>query len=531
MTALRVTWPSLVTPNSRESVRGADDKVSALIMALHSAVTGKKMGGDLRGASPHDATKAVLEELEDNHDITPDQRSLWALSLHGRTIGDMHGTGSKPSGNGPIISAAAGVTLDEYQTATIASLPIGGGVAALGCGLGKTATALAAAYTVGANRLFIVCPLNAMGTWEQHRTEMESRFPEVEIVSMDSLHKVKGLEYKKKSVVIFDEVHLLGNIKSQRTKLAMDLRKKFDVGLALTGTLLHGGIEKALAVQNLAVPGLARFSNMWKCGEHFGCIVKQQIGGRTITNLASPAESREAEWAEYLSFGTVVLNSESESVAEAVSIPVQEKHLVEIDHALSNLTADGLVARCVKDLESVKGEFPSMSKTMHFIARLGSLGKANWLKQEMADNELPVVVFCAYTESMDVIESMLLNEGISYVKVDGSVTGNKRTTAVAEFNGGKARVFLGQMEASCTSIDLTRTHISVAVDHSWKAATYDQALARTCRRGQTKRCHHFDLFANGIQKQIIQRLRKNAGFDSKVATYQQLKRVRDNLAT
>lgn len=518
--SLRVTWPSIVG-TSRESARSADDTVSALIMAFVAATAGEKMGAELRGVNGIPAMRAISSELNNEHDIDDSQIQLWSDTLEGKTIG---------TAQLPIITHAGGIDLDNYQLDTIKQLPLGGGVCALGCGLGKTATSLAAAYTVGCTRLYIVAPLNALGTWERHRSEMETYFNEVEIVSMDSLHKIAGLGYEPESVVIFDEVHLLGNISSQRTKRAINLRRQFDYGYALTGTLLHGGIEKALCVQNLASPGLSRFANRWKCGEHFNVIVRQQIGRRTITTLTSPTDKREDEWAEYLSYGTVVLNSQSESVVAAVDIPTQTKHSIECTTIHTKLTPDALVAEMVQQLELIHQEFPSMSKTMHFIARLGITEKTEWILGEMADNDLPIVIFCAYTETMSYIEQRLEQEGISYVKIDGSVTGGQRAALVDEFQTGQARVFLGQVEASCTSIELTRAHISICVDHSWKASTYDKALARTCRRGQLVHCHHFDLHSNAHQQHIIERLRKNASFDSKVALYQHAKAVRDALA-
>jgi len=124
---------------------------------------------------------------------------------------------------------------------------------------------------------------------------------------------------------------------------------------------------------------------------------------------------------------------------------------------------------------------------------------------------------------------MLSTAGLTYVRIDGSVTGQKRIEAVATFQAGEADVFLGQMDAACTSIELTRGWRSVAVDHSWKATNYDQALARTARRGQENECHHYDLVANPLQGRIVDRVRQGMQFDASVAEWQAGKAVLETL--
>src|ERR1019366_4988018 len=103
----------------------------------------------------------------------------------------------------PFRCECKGFNLHPYQRKAAAwSAHRMGTVSALGCGVGKTATAIASAATAVANgncsneRVFVVCPLNATGTWNGYLEELEKTFKEVRIVSRDSMHKYQYLDRK-----------------------------------------------------------------------------------------------------------------------------------------------------------------------------------------------------------------------------------------------------------------------------------------------------------------------------------------------
>ncbi len=136
-----------------------------------------------------------------------------------------------------------------------------------------------------------------------------------------------------------------------------------------------------------------------------------------------------------------------------------------------------------------------------------------------------MVLFAEYHTTLDLVEQKLRDGGISYVRVDGSVTGAARLEARERFQAGDVQVFLGQIEAAGESIDLYRAYLSVALDHTQKSWKYSQALKRTCRRGQTRECHHFDLVCNPVQARCLKRLRAGEDFHLSLADYQSQRRT------
>ena len=501
----------------RQSTSSADRPLCSLVAALSSYRRGNELRGELRDAPPGEVFGWFAQEFE-WFDVPTQRSQMWAspsslCCCSHRTIN--------------------GLDLDPYQVKTVESMGVAGHVLSLGCGLGKTVTAISAALEYkslwGHGRLWVACPRNAFGAWERYREYLEQAFDEFVIISIDSLHKAAGIRADLGGTIIFDEVHLLGSASSKRTKLAHSLRARFDCGIACTGTLLHGGIEKALSVLDLAVPGAACFASRWSAGAGFSCLVRKKVGPRSVQALEKPTGEKALRFTEYLSRATIALTKESESVREYLDLPPQHMHLLELAEPWKDLP-DMVVEYVRAWMSDNPGEpMPHMQHVAHALARAGLAPKLEWIRWQLKDSE-PTVIFAAYIESLDRIEEHLVEAQIPYVRIDGSVTGKARLAAVETFQAGEALVFLGQMDAACTSIELTTGWRSIAVDHSWKAANYDQALARTSRRGQAHECHHYDLVANPLQARIVLRVRQGMAFDASVAEWQAGKEALEELS-
>lgn len=515
---------SYIVPGAgRQSVGSADRRLCAGVAALASYQATGELYGVLRGADPDDVAE-YFADLWTDEDVPAPVAQTWASSINGAKLTD----------GVPAVVDLGNITLDDYQLHTIGQLLRSGGVLSLGCGLGKTFTAIAAANTWAAHHApanqrpecVIACPLNAVPTWEKWqrllRGTFRGPFGKVTVVSIDSLHKVANRRYSP-GVVIFDEVHLLGDTKARRTKAAHRFRASFDFGLCLTGTLLHGGIEKALSVLDLAIPGAAGFATRWKAGEYFHCLAQKKLGSRTVTALEKPAGVARERFVEYLSRYTVALTKTSAIVRETLDLPPQHLNTVELGTPWQSLTQD--VVDYAEQYIEQNGELPHMQHVAHALCRAGVDEKVDWLLDQMDDPLVQVVVFAAYRETLDRVEERFKADDVSYVRVDGDVTGADRAECQQKFQDRRVQVFLGQMDAACTAMDLFSGYVSVALDHSWRAANYDQALARTCRRGQTRDCFHFDLVANRMQAQVLARLRTACDFDASVEEWQEGKRA------
>jgi hypothetical protein len=254
-----------------------------LTAALAAIADGKQVNTNVVG---NNLVPMLVQEFT-KLDIPAPRAALWAETINGAKA------------ELEVEESCNGLALSGYQSAAIRTLGKAGGILALDTGLGKTLSTTAAALGYAKcgydKRCYILAPVNAMGAWKAYLPILEQAFDEVAIYSIDSLHKAKGLASEPGGVLILDEVHLLGVETAKRTKEAHSLRKCFDVGIGLTGTLLTGGVEKALSAIDLAVPGAALFSSVWTAGDYFECLVRKEVPGRgTVTAVEKPKQAQHA---------------------------------------------------------------------------------------------------------------------------------------------------------------------------------------------------------------------------------------------
>jgi SNF2 family DNA or RNA helicase len=210
-----------------------------------------------------------------------------------------------------------------------------GSVAALGCGVGKSATATAAAITAmrigkcSDERCYIICPLNAMAQWKPYVKELKKYFKEVLVLSVDSLHRYRFIDRSIGGAAIWDEVHKVKNWEANRSKFAHETRAAFEWSIALTGTLLHTGAEGVLGILDVACPGLSRYLDKWTFGDDFNCIHIVQLGRRQARKLGKPPINKRDVFAKYLERAVCSLDYSSEEVKAVYILPEFHRELIQ----------------------------------------------------------------------------------------------------------------------------------------------------------------------------------------------------------
>lgn len=519
-------WPGCAKAKL-QAVQTADRRLSAAVTAMASYGKTGQLYGTLKGA---DAVRVMAwaQDISRELGINYGNFLFWADAL----------TGTKFDSS-MVPETCLGLLLDPYQWSAIRALTSAGGVIGAFMGAGKTVMAAAAAIGEIANvraedevprggRCWIFCPLNAMPTWEDAKARaLSAHFREVKIISIDSAHKYTAVA--DGDVMIVDEVHRAGSGQARRTKALHTIRSKFRFCVCLTGTLVHAGVEKVLSIKDLAVPGLALFARTWTAGETFDCLVRKKLGARTVTSLEKPPSHTREAFLEWLCIGITLLTPDSKEVQSAFTLPGQELQEVPLGDPWPPLEVD--VARVANAVFEETGEFPHAQAVAHFLARDGIQSKLDWLSGELVGlGSAPVVIFANYRDSLDACAARLGELGLSFVRVDGDVTGGDRAEAQRKFREGEAQVFLGQIHAASESMNLQVASISITLDVSWSCIDYSQALARTHRRGQNSPCLHVDLVANRLQARILDRLRSGQDFATECSEYADLQRTMKSLA-
>lgn len=122
--------------------------------------------------------------------------------------------------------------------------------------------------------------------------------------------------------------------------------------------------------------------------------------------------------------------------------------------------------------------------------------------------ERPVVIFCRYREELaQIVEA--LPAGARYGLVRGGRKGTKRerTTAVESFQRGELDYLVCQVKAGGVGLDMFRACVAIFYSAPWSWIDFDQAVSRIHRRGQTRACTIYLLFAaNTVDSEVYKAL-------------------------
>ena len=350
--------PSRVWPEVPHCVQATDEvsrAINAAVILTAYLISGGELKGSYEGYGLVDLSKE-LDKFCLSYNLYGDRLVKWAQSI---LLPPTHVKSVEAEEYMPEL----GIKLHNYQRREaewMASRQ--GGVFALSCGTGKSVTAWASAIAAVRNgvcsseRLSIVCPVNAVSQWRVYANNLKNHFKEVDIFSVDSMHKNKHAP-RIGGALIVDEVHKCKNTDSARTLHTFEFRLGFDWCACLTGTLLHTGPEGSIHVQDLAVPGLSRFTDKWKFGKVFNCIVKKNVGRGTRCSLAMPTGDSFEAYVKYLSRGVRSLSFASPEVREALLLPGQTKHCVD-----TWSEPQWVKELREKDREDIKKKFPNLTK-------------------------------------------------------------------------------------------------------------------------------------------------------------------------
>lgn len=140
-------------------------------------------------------------------------------------------------------------------------------------------------------------------------------------------------------------------------------------------------------------------------------------------------------------------------------------------------------------------------------------GKLTVLERMLArirqDTNDKIVLISNFTQTLDIIERMCRTRRYGCLRLDGTLSINKRQKLVDRFNdieNTEDFVFLLSSKAGGCGINLIGANRLILLDPDWNPAADQQALARVWRDGQRKDCFVYRFIATGtIEEKIYQR--------------------------
>ncbi len=158
-----------------------------------------------------------------------------------------------------------------------------------------------------------------------------------------------------------------------------------------------------------------------------------------------------------------------------VSMITRKPYISEMD--LLRLQKALLMCRMVANSTFlVDKEPPGHSTKLEHIADL--------VEQLFAEPGRKAVLFSEWTTMLTLIESILNEQGLEYVRLDGSVPQKKRQALVSRFQTDDDCRLLITTNAGSTGLNLQAANTVINVDLPWNPAILEQRIARAHRMGQ-----------------------------------------------
>jgi superfamily II DNA or RNA helicase len=298
------------------------------------------------------------------------------------------------------------------------------------------------------------------------------------------LSEAEALERVPWDTVVLDEAHAIKNAETQRAQASRRLRTAGR--LALTGTPVENHPGELAALMGWLLPGLeARF--------------RGAPDGETLKLMAAPFLLRRRK-AEVL-----------KELPPRTDLTVR----VELDEAERTFHQD-LLARC--RAEALAGGVMNVLAALMKLRRAcahpslaeagyrGPGAKADLLLERLAilkEEGHRCLVFCQFTDFLDLLEPRLDQAGLVFVRLDGGMPAKARQRSVDTFQSGGADVFLLSLRAGGTGLNLTAADDVFHLDPWWNPAVEDQASDRAHRMGRTRPVTVHRLVAAGTVEERV----------------------------
>ena len=408
-----------------------------------------------------------------------------------------------------------------------------GGILADDMGLGKTLQVIAVLLAhKEENRqchpALIVTPASLVYNWREefakyapelsvgmitgNQTERQKSIEEYEkwdvLVTSYDLLKRDIAEYGGKifSVQIIDEAQY---IKNHTTAAAKSVKLiSAHTKYALTGTPIENRLSELWSIFDYLMPGfLYTYDNFKK--EMETPITKNQDADATalLKRMVSP----------------FILRRLKGDVLKDLPEKLEENYYAVMEDEQQRLY-DGQVIRMKQSLEK-ESEDNFRKNKLQILAELtrirqiccdpvllfddyqGESAKRNTclqLIENAIEGDHKVLLFSQFTSMLEILERDLKERQISYYKITGETSKEKRLESVQQFNADKVPVFLISLKAGGTGLNLTGADIVIHYDPWWNVAAQNQATDRAHRIGQTKTVSVYKLIVkNSIEEKIL----------------------------
>ena len=439
-------------------------------------------------------------------------------------------------------------------------------------GLGKTKVAIdfcvIKLLKEGKDKVVIVCPLSAMGVWDDEwyldcpddipylitplvgkmperikklKSVCQHKGPQVVIATFDTIKNDEImkilLRHYSNGIAIIDELHNCKSINSGRSKATKRIADASSYVLGLTGTLMPKNPLDVISQYNILdsriFGDLRTTRDWWRVARRYAdfhpTFKSKPIRWhnmdelqRKILSIAARAKDTESPNLPPLIikdipiiFGEgskkVYKQMAEEAVAELESGDTVDARLAAVKAMKLHQISGGFLQQT--KVVGLDGDKPIKETTVYNIGEQEKLEVFKDLLLEQLEQGHKVIVACAFLMEISAISAWLNVKKIDYRVIKGGVSGEERAQIKRDFQEDpKCKVIIFQISAA-TSMTLTAGDVGILYSSTYKWDDYFQWLKRLHRTGQTKPVRIFRLVVKGtIDRKIYAVIEQKKNF-------------------
>ena len=421
-----------------------------------------------------------------------------------------------------------------YQLDGIAfALGAGRAVLADDMGLGKTIQGIGVsellAREAGISKVLVVCPASLKSQWRKEIIRFCDRDCQLVLGSAKEraaqyangaffticnyeqvLRDILAIEAAKWDLIILDEGQRIKNWEAKTSQTVKSLKSRF--ALVLSGTPLENRLDDLFSVvefiDDLRLGPAFRFFNRHRVVDEKGKVLGYKNLEELRKNLA-PVLLRRTRGSVMQDLPprtteVVRISPTAEQLdihkghMQTVSTIVSKKYISEMD--LLRLQKALLMCRmCANSTFLVDKQAPGYSSKLEELDNL--------FEQLFQEEGRKILLFSEWTTMLNLIERILDERSLPFVRLDGSVPQKKRLQLVHQFQTNPdCRLFI-TTNAGSTGLNLQAANTVINVDLPWNPAVLEQRIARAHRMGQKQPVQVFVLVTEEtIEERLLQTL-------------------------
>ena len=300
------------------------------------------------------------------------------------------------------------------------------------------------------------------------------------IVSYDLVRRItKVIKKIGFNFVVLDECHCIKSIKTQRSQSIIPIAQKSKRLLLLSGTPLLARPSEGFAMLNCLRPDI--FDSFGSYGRRYcnNRIKKQR------SYFSGASNTKELN----LIMNKIMIRRLKKNVLS--QLPPKRRQRIEIDCDEKYIEKIVLLPNTMNQQYFANANEEEKVSTPD-LYRLTALAKLNGICEyvkSLLDNEIKFILFAHHQIVLDKIEELAEERKVDYIRIDGTITGQKRFDMVQKFQTDpQCKIAILSITVACTGITLTEASMVVFAELTWTPALMIQAEDRAHRIGQEHQC-------------------------------------------